>query len=163
VLELGRVPIFHSRKLQEVAEPQSIAVYLHTRHRAKQGDVLRLQQIRAPEENSSGSIEQSRFARSNCRGQQLVAQLLHVGRGMHVEDHQIAGDPFQPPVVVRPQQLPDARHSHRRLDRRQQDRPVAGDPQSPESILAELVLFDRALRRAKPRMRKHQMSSQILI
>ena len=48
-------------------------------------------------------IEQTRFARRHRRRQQLVAQLLHVGRGMHVEYDEVARDPFQTPVVMRSQ------------------------------------------------------------
>ena len=71
---------------------------------------------------------------------------------MHVENHQVAGDSLESPVVMGPQKLSNAGHPDLTVDRRQQDRPVTGDSQRPQRLLPELVLLHRAFRRTKARM-----------
>src|ERR1041384_6064978 len=66
-LELGRISVFHTRELEEVAEAEAIAVHLHSRHRLEQRDVFFLQQVGAADEHASRSIEQSCFARCHDR------------------------------------------------------------------------------------------------
>src|ERR1700675_1591541 len=82
---------------------------------------------------------------------------------MHVENHEVAADSLQSPVVVSSEQLSDARHSYRAFDGRQKDRPITGNAEAPQRLLSQLVLFDRALGGTESRMREHQMSRQILI
>ena len=82
---------------------------------------------------------------------------------MQVENHEVACDALESPVVVRSEQLPHTRHPYLTVDRRQQNRPVAGDAKRPERLLPEPVLFDRALGWTESRMREHQMARQILI
>ena len=130
-LELGRIPVLHSRELEEVPESEPIAVDLHSRHRLEKRDILWLEQVRAADEDAARPVEESRFARSHRRRQQLVAQLLHVTERMQVEDDEVAGDSLESPVVVRSQQLPHTRHPDLTVDRRQQNRPVAGDAERP--------------------------------
>ena len=129
--ELGRIPVLHSRELEEVPESESIAIDLHSRHRLEKRDILWLEQVRAADEDAARPVEESRFARSHRRRQQLVAQLLHVTERMQVEDDEVAGDSLESPVVVRSQQLPHTRHPDLTVDRRQQNRPVAGDAERP--------------------------------
>src|SRR5207253_2694883 len=89
--------------------------------------------------------------------------LLHVARGMHVENHQIADDPLEPPVVMAAEQLPDTRHSNRALYCGEKYRPVTGNAERPQCLLPESVFLDSALRRPESGMRKHQVASKILI
>src|SRR6185503_8051197 len=85
-LQLGRISVFDSRELEEIAEPQSVAIHLHPRHRLEESDVLRLEQVSPTYEHAARSVEQSSFTRRHRRRQQLVAQLLHVAEWMHVEN-----------------------------------------------------------------------------
>ncbi len=82
---------------------------------------------------------------------------------MHVDNHEIAGDSLEPPVVVRAQKLAHARHADGAFDCRQKNRPIARYAQRPQRLLAEAVLLDSALRRSESRMREHQVSRQILV
>src|SRR5712692_2829021 len=82
---------------------------------------------------------------------------------MHVQDHQIAGDSLEPPVVVRPEQLPHAWHSDRAFYRSEKYRPVTRDAEGPERLLSESILLDGTLRRPESRVREHQVTSKILI
>src|SRR6267378_3543061 len=82
---------------------------------------------------------------------------------MHVQNHQIAGDSLEPPVVVRPEQLPNTRHSDRAFYRSEKYRPVARDAEAPERLLSEFVVLDGTLRRSESRVREHQMTGEILI
>src|SRR5205814_10246578 len=94
---------------------------------------------------------------------QLVVQLLHICEWMRVENREIARDSLEPPVVVRSQQLPHAWHPDLTVDSRQENRPVTGDSQRPQRLLAKSVLFHSALRRTESRMWEHQVARQILV
>src|SRR2546423_1127082 len=161
--ELGWISVFDAREFEEVAEAEAIAVHLHSRHRFEQRDLFSLEQIGATNEDTTRPVEQSRFARRHRCRQHLVAQLLHVRERMHVENHQIAADSLEPPIVVRPQQLTHTRHSDLTVDRCQKNRPVPGYAERPQGLLAKPVLFDRALRWPESWMRKHQVTGKVLI
>ena len=162
-LELGWISVLDTRELEEIPEAEPVAVHLNASHRLEERDVFRLKQVRPPDEDATGPIEQAGLARRHGRRQQLIAQLLHVRRRVHVENHEVAGDSLQSPVVVSSEQLPDARHSHRTFNRCQKDRPITGNAEAPQRLLPEFVLFDRALGGTESRMREHQMPRQILI
>ena len=104
---------------EEIAETESVTVHCTLGHRLEQRDLFRLQKVRAPDEDTARAVEQSCFARRHGSGQQLVAELLHVARWMHIQNHEIARDSLEPPVVVRPEKLSHARHSDRAVDGRQ--------------------------------------------
>ena len=162
-LELGRISILDTWELEEVAQSEPVAVDLHSCHSFEKRDLFRLEKIRPADKHTTGPVEQSRFTRCHRGRQQLVAQLLHVARGMHVENHQIADDPLEPPVVMASEQLSDTRHSNRALYCGEKYRPVPRYAERPQCLLSKSVFFDSALCRPESGVRKHQMASEILI
>src|SRR2546423_4655504 len=162
-LELGWISVLDTGELEEISESEAVAIHLDPSHRLEERDLLRLEEVRPSDEDAAWSIEQTSFARCHGRSQKLVAQLLHVAGWMHVENHEIASGSLQSPVMVSSEQLSNARHSYRTFDRGQKDWPITGNPEAPQLLLAESVLFDRALGRSETRMRQHQIPRQVLI
>src|SRR4029079_14473106 len=105
------VVVLDVRELEEISQPESVAVHLDSGNGIEELDILRLQQVCPPNENSTGAIEKTRFTRSKNSGEQLVVQLLQIRRRMQAENHEIARQSLQSPVVVHSQQLPDAREA----------------------------------------------------
>ena len=80
-----------------------------------------------------------------------------------VQDDEIRPDALRPPVPVRREQLPDAGHTGHGANRRQHDRPIAGDPLSPQRLLSELDGGSFAGRSAKRFVRIDERARQLLI
>ena len=109
--QLASSIILHMGKLEEVSKSQSIAVHLDTRDAVRSIDIFRLQQVRAPDENASRTIEKSGFCSTPDSRRELVGELLQVRRRMQAQNHQIACDSLQPPVLMDTKQLPNARQA----------------------------------------------------
>ena len=60
-----------------------------------------------------------------------VCEVLDIGRGALVEDHQIDGELLQPPIFVRAQKLADEFQIVFVIDADQNDGQIAGDPLRP--------------------------------
>src|SRR5205814_10182687 len=98
-LQLRWISILHSGELEEISQAESVTIHLDSCHGLEECDFFRLQEIGAPDEYATGPIEQPRFARGHRRRQELVAELLHVAEWMQVENHQVARDPLESPVM----------------------------------------------------------------
>jgi hypothetical protein len=87
-----------------------------------------------------------------------IVQILQVALGFRDQHHQVDGHPAAVPVAMRGEQLAERRQALRGIDRREQDRPVPGDPVRPQQRLGAAVLAQLGLRRAERRVAVEKMA-----
>jgi len=98
-----RIIVLHVRELEEVSETETVTAHLNSRNAKQEVDVFLSQQICPTNEDAAGTIQKSGLARRQHRGENLVVQLLQIRYRMEIENHEIAGESLQSPVVVHSQ------------------------------------------------------------
>ncbi len=73
------------------------------------------------------------------RGVDRVIEILAIARRVRVQHHEVHHHPAPAPVMMGDQELPQGGESVQRVDVREQDRPLAGDPDGPEQRLGAAV------------------------
>ena len=108
----------------------------------EQGTHLDRNQVRAQDEHGSPCAFSLRARPRLARPHQCLQgglEILSVGRGPFVQDHEIDGQLLHPPVFVGAEQLPDDLQILDLIDPHQDDRQVAGDAVRPERRLSPLA------------------------
>ena len=82
---------------------------------------------------------------------------------MLIQNHQVACDSFQSPVMVHLEELPHAWQPVGQLERGKQDRPITRYTQSPQFGLAEFVVLALGRESLEAWMRIQQVARQLLI